>query len=87
LANGAIGLIFAFFAVVFLKLCDINAHVAGLAVLKVVHAADAAKAAGGAMVWTFFSRHPEVTNGAVVFTKLNSTGRAIVAAMSGGRGK
>jgi hypothetical protein len=70
LTDGAVGLVLAHLAIVILVEGAINAHAAIMAVLKVFRSSDAAKAAVWTVIRTFFVRHPEVANDAVVGPEL-----------------
>ena len=78
LTDGAVGLVLAHLAIVILVEGAINAHAAIMAVLKVFRSSDAAKAAVWTVIRTFFVRHPEVANDAVVGSELNAAVDAVV---------
>jgi hypothetical protein len=78
LTDGTIGLVLAHLAVVIVVEGAINAHAAIMAVLEILGTTDAAKTAVFAMVRTFLIGHPQVANVAVVGTKLDVAGYAVV---------
>jgi hypothetical protein len=78
LTNGTIAHVFATFAVVIIEQVNVNAHAAIVTVTKIVGTADATKTTVGTMVRFVLFGHPQITNVAVVFAKLDATPDAIV---------
>jgi hypothetical protein len=79
LAHGAVTLILARLAIMIVVQALINAHSTRVAMLKVVFAADAAKATIFAVIGMLFVRHPEVAGMAMVVTKKNTAVDTVVA--------
>jgi hypothetical protein len=78
LTHGTIAHILPRLAVVVIKQKGINAHSAIVTVRKIFPPADATKATFFAVVWILVRGHPQITNVAVVCSKLNPTVYAIV---------
>jgi hypothetical protein len=78
LTDGTVAHVLAVFAVVIIKQLGIDAHATVVTVLKVLASTHTAKAAVFAMIRRLLGRHPKVANIAVVITKLDSTGKAVV---------
>ena len=79
LADGTILHVLADLAVVLSKERGVDAHAAIVAVAEVFGPTDATEAALGTVVGTFLGRHPQVANGAVILSKLDSAADAVVA--------
>jgi hypothetical protein len=78
LTNRAVGLILSTFAVVVQVQALINTHATIVTVSKILAPTDATKATVLTMVWLFIVCHPQVTNIAMIFPKLDSATDAIV---------
>lgn len=78
LTDWAIGLVLSTFAVMVGVQTLVDTHSAIMAVLEIFGAANPTKPTVRTMVWLFVIRHPQITDAAMIFSKLNSTGDAIV---------
>ena len=87
LADGTILHVLADLAVVLSKERGVDAHAAIVAVAKVFGPTYATEAALCTVVGTFLGRHPQVANGAVILSKLDTAADAVVTVRSvkGGR--
>ena len=82
LADGAVGHVLAGLAVVIVEEEGVDAHAAIVAMLEVLPASDAAKAAVGAVVGLLLGRHPQVADAAMVLSEGNAALDALVAVVS-----
>ena len=87
LADGTILHVLADLAVVLGKERGVDAHAAVIAVAEVFGPTDTTEAALCTVVGTFLGRHPQVANGAVILSKLDTAADAVVTVRSvkGGR--
>jgi hypothetical protein len=67
------------FAIVIIEQLDVDAHATIIAMPKIISAAHPTKSARGTMIRGFIIRHPQITNTAVIFAKLNTTRNTVVA--------
>lgn len=63
-----------------LKQLDVDAHATIIAMPKVLSATHPTKAARGTMIRGFIIGHPQITNAAVIFAKLNTARNTVLAA-------
>ena len=80
LTNGAVGHVFARFAVMTVKQHSINAHATIMTMAEIFAATDATKATIMTMVGVILGTHPQVTDIAVIFSKACGTLYATIAA-------
>jgi hypothetical protein len=81
LAHGTVALILARLAIMIVEQALVNAHSTVVAMLKVVFAADAAKATVFAVIGVLFGRHPEIASIAMVGTEKNIAVNTVLAVM------
>jgi hypothetical protein len=79
LANRAVGFVLATFAIVIGVKAFVNTHSTVMTVLKVFSPTNAAKTTITTVIWFFVVGHPQITDIAMILSKLHRAFDAIVA--------
>lgn len=78
LTDGTIRFVFSALAVVVGVQAFVDTHSAIMAMLEILCTTDTTKPTVCAMIRLLIGRHPQITDVAVIISKLNPTGKAIV---------